>query len=81
MLQGWLLYKNTEGVLVLSGDLQVYARGCSPPVTRLLRYQHLRLRHDMEVEIPKHTGKLRPLRNRQPVVTDCGHEHPEDHLA
>lgn len=30
VLQGWLLYKNTEGVLVLSGDLQVYARGCSP---------------------------------------------------
>lgn len=61
--------------VVLSGELQVYPGRCSL-VTRLLRYLHLRW--DM-------TWGWNPLAHRQlrpqTVVTDCGHEHPEDHLA
>lgn len=53
--------------------------GCSL-VTRLLRYQHLRWDMTWSWNPCAH-WQLRPLHNRQPVVTDCGHEHPEDHLA
>lgn len=79
VLQWWLLENMLLCCVVLSGDLQVHARSCSL-VTRLLRYQCLHW--DMTWGWnPSAHWQLRPLQNRQPVVTDCGHEHPEDHLA